>query len=286
MKNAVMMNAPKVETGFVGFFDILGYKSFLESGITDVTFRVVDILDELNNTTPIKNALEHHFGLDRVDGTKMGGVDIFENIRRELDRIVIRVISDSIILSYAYDESRSETERPSQAATFLVAASVLEYAMFQEGLPLRGAIAFGDFVAKEYVFAGKPIIHAHTLGQSLDLAACAIHETAENEFKALLAVAPEWNNFLNEGLPLVRYQTPIKNVQTKADLLLLNLAWPTLEGYSPLKDRIHDLKGFVREQFLAHNKQVGNDVIPKLENTERFFQFLADHLPHLFIRNP
>jgi hypothetical protein len=38
------MYPPKVETGFIGFFDILGYKSLLETGITDKTLNVIEIL--------------------------------------------------------------------------------------------------------------------------------------------------------------------------------------------------------------------------------------------------
>jgi hypothetical protein len=288
---AVLMNPPKVETGFVGFFDILGYKSFLETGITEVTLRVIEILSRLPDK--VDEAVKIHFGLQNgmLEKARENGVSApFEQMLRELSRIVPLVVSDSILLRCSYDENHG-TEKAAQAATFVVYANVLQRLMFEEGLPLRGAIAFGDFVFVDHVFAGKPIIDAHTLGQSLDLAACAIHETAEKEFNALIAAAPgQWDGFLNEGQQLVQYQTPVKKVKTsevkaQEKLLLLNLAWPTLKGYTPLKDRKEPRK-YVEEQFSAHSKQLGPEVALKVENTEKFLRLLFERFPQLFNRDP
>ena len=285
------MDPPKVETGFVGFFDILGYKSFLEAGITEVTLKVIEILRSLPDK--VNEAVKKsHLGLENGLLEKAREHDVsapFEQMLRELSRIVPLVVSDSILLRCSYDENHG-TEKAAQASTFVVYANILQRLMFEEGLPLRGAIAFGDFVFADHVFAGKPIIDAHTLGQSLDLAACAIHKTAEEEFKALIAVAPQWNGSLNDGLELVRYQTPMKNVKrpevkAKEELFLLNLAWPTLKGYTALKDR-KDARSYVEEQFSAHNKQLGPEVASKVENTEKFLRDLFERFPELFIRDP
>jgi hypothetical protein len=287
----VLMNPPKVETGFVGFFDILGYKSMLETGITDETLKVIEFLKRLPDK--VDEAVKKiHFGFENemLEKARESGKSApFEQMLRELSRIVPLVVSDSILLRCSYDENHG-TEKAGQAATFVVYANVLQRLMFEEGLPLRGAIAFGDFVFVDHVFAGKPIIDAHTLGQSLDLAACAIHQTAEEEFKALIAVAPQLSSSLNDGLELVRYQTPMKNVkrpevEAKEKLLLLNLAWPTLKGYTPLKDR-KDTRSYVEEQFSAHNKQLGPEVVSKVENTEKFLRDLFERFPHLFNRDP
>lgn len=271
----------EIETGFVGFFDILGYKSFLEAGITEVTWKVIDILDRLPQM--VKDAQMRHYGR---------GSDILEDLAWEVDRVVFLNVSDSILLRSAYDKRRDPSKQPSQAATFLETALVLERVMFEAGLPLRGAIAFGEFVFHEkqkvHVFAGKPIIDAYTLGQSLDLAACVIHETAEKEFQKLIDLAPDiWKGLLNEGnqnnsTRLVRYPVPIKKVETEPELLCLNLAWPRmLAACKPLKDRT-DLRQYVLEQFWAHNKQVRPDEMPKVENTKKFLRFIRSRSPDLF----
>jgi hypothetical protein len=281
------MNPPKVETGLVGFFDILGYKSFLEAGITDVTFKVIEILRSL--PAKVEVAVKSHLGLD--DGTieqarKDGASAPFEQMLREISRIVPLVVSDSILLRCSYGEEDG-AQKAAQAATFVVYANVLQRLMFEAGLPLRGAIAFGDFVFVDHVFAGKPIVDAHTLGQSLDLAACAIHETAENEFNSLLALAPEQGkDFLSESLSLVRYQTPIRRIKTEdvraeQNLLLLNLAWPTLS--SSFKN-LPDISTYIRDRFLANGKTLGPSAVPKLENTKRFILSLASRFPILFGR--
>jgi len=263
MENALLaQDALRTETGFVGFFDILGYKYFLESGIRDVTFKVIRILDTLPNSIDA----EHE---------KFVGTCYHENyLKRDLDQVRFRVVSDSILLAYAYDESR---EKPSQAATFLVTANLLARCMFDEGLPVRGAIAFGDFVLGKHAFAGKPIIDSYTLGQSLDLAACAAHKTAEREFEALVSADPNWKDILDDNeLPRVRYRAPINHGSEELELSCLNLTWPPLDGHPPLEN-LPDLRDYVYEQCMACGKQIGLDAIPKVENTERFLRFLQIH---------
>ena len=263
----------KIETGFVGFFDILGYKSFLESGISQITFTVIDILEALRER--VKEALmKEHLG-DHY----------YASVQTKLDRIQLRVVSDSVLLWAPYDENQSEADRGELAADFLVTASVLQRDMFEHGLPLRGSIALGEFDFAGNVFAGKPIVDAYGLGQSLDLAACAIHQTAENEFETLCAAAPGWKLVLEHGPILVRYAAPVKDVKTRSHRLCLNLAWPTLKGYMPLKERT-DLRQYVNAQFSAHNKQMTPDAIRKAENTAGFLQFLKDRFPQFFWRDP
>jgi hypothetical protein len=273
-------DARRIETGFVGFFDILGYKSFLESGITEVTFKVIDILSGLpkraSENNKLHKALNAHMG-NYFTPDNPAACDL----RWALDRVKTLVVSDSILLWSSYEEGHDGSKRPLQAAAFLVTTSILERVMFEEGLPVRGAIAFGDFIVVEHVFAGKPIVQAHTLGQSLNLAACAIHPTAESEFKTLLTIAPHEDMLQADGLPLVRYPLPTKTSKTDSELLCLNLAWPTLPGYKPLRDRT-DLRRYIRNQFSAYGKQVGLDAIQKEENTEKLLTFLLGQFPYPF----
>jgi hypothetical protein len=285
MENKMTNKDPRrIETGFVGFFDILGYKSFLESGITELTFKVIGILGGLSQRVSENNKLHkalcahmgNYFAPDHPASC---------DLRWELERVKTLIVSDSILLWSSYEESRDRSKRPGQAATFLVTASVLERLMFEEGLPVRGAITFGDFIVVENVFAGKPIVQAYTLGQSLDLAACAIHPTAESQFKTLLTIAPDESMLQADGLPLVRYPVPTKTDRAGSELLCLNLAWPTLSEYPPLKDRPNPRR-YIEEKFSAHGKQVGRNAISKVENTEKFLRFLAHQFPYLFTRDP
>jgi hypothetical protein len=276
--NLPAKDARKIETGFVGFFDILGYKSFLEAGIKEATFKVIDILEALPQM--VKGAQMRHYGR---------GSDILKDLAWQVDRVVFLVVSDSILLRSAYDKSLDPSKQPAQAAKFLETALVLERVMFEGGLPLRGAIAFGDFIFHGNVFAGKPIIEAYELGQCLDLAVCVLHKTAEDELQKLVKSAPgSWDGILDEGIQnnsthLVRYLVPIQKVETEPkQRLCLNLAWPRLlVGCKPLKER-PDLRQYVLEQFWAHNKQVGPDEIRKVDNTERFFRFIQSRSPDLF----
>jgi len=273
MKNHTLaQDARRKETGFVGFFDILGYKSFLESGISEVAFKVVEILAQLPNK--VEESVSKHIGNGPVT-----------DVQWALKRVMPLVVSDSILLRLSYDENHDHDKKSVQAAAFIVTASILQRMMFEEGLPLRGAIAFGDFIFANHVFAGKPIVDAYYLGHSLNLAACAIHETAGNEFKRLVSNSHKCKGFLSDGLHLVQYPVPLKKAEMDLQLLCLNLAWPTLKGYKPLKER-KNLQQYVLEQFSAHNKQVGMNEIPKVENTENFLRFLEKRFPYLFDRDP
>ena len=88
---------PRIETGFVGFFDILGYKSALESGITDVTFKVIDILDGLPQR--VEKALNEHMG-DYFSRDNPAACDL----RWALERVKTLIVSDSILLRSSYEE--------------------------------------------------------------------------------------------------------------------------------------------------------------------------------------
>ena len=252
------------ETGFVAFFDILGYGSLLEAGITEAAREVMATLTGLPQR--LGEALKNHLASAFEDNT---------DLRREVERTVPLVVSDSILLRCSYDEDPDTSKRASQAATFLVAADVLERDMFERGLPLRGAIAFGSFIFQDNVFVGQPIIDGYRLGQNLDLAACVLHETAEAESKRLIEQSDQqWRGFLDdEGVGLVRYRAPVKQPGRPSSSLCLNLAWPPLDGCRPLKEHT-DLRQFMHQRFWAHGKQIGPDALSKVDNTERFFRFL------------
>jgi hypothetical protein len=84
---------------------------------------------------------------------------------------------------------------------------------------------------------------------------------------------------------VIRYSAPLKNIGEESSLLCLNLVWPTLGGYTPLKER-PSIRQYVLEQLSAHNKRIGPKEITKLENTEKFLQLLERRFPYLFYRDP
>jgi hypothetical protein len=258
----------RIETGFVAFFDILGYRSFLRSGISDVTFKVIDLLAKIPEI--VKREQESHVGAAAP-----------ENIHQVLNQVVPLVISDSILLRASY--TGEPDQKPLQAMAFLVTASVIQRLMFESGLPLRGAIAFGEFIFTGHVFAGVPVLDAHELENRLGLAACVAHQTAVDELKALQATAPEWNYW--DGHHLVHYRTRLKGAGAESDESLLNLAWPTLEGYTPLKAR-RDLAKNVHEMFIEHGKVMEPGAATKAQNTVDFLRYLQDRFPYLFDRDP
>ena len=123
--------------GFFGMFDILGYRDFIKQNALDKT---IDIFKRLM------------VDLDRQAVT-LGGQDT-----RQLTALIPTkslVFSDTIILYQALSRSMTDS-----GPTFLTKACVLLRLAFERGLPLRGAISFGEFFVHERTFLGMPIIDA------------------------------------------------------------------------------------------------------------------------------
>jgi hypothetical protein len=275
------MTAPsqqKIETGFVGFFDILGYGSLLSAGITETTTRVVDLLSRL--PTHSKQTYSDFVG----EGILRGDHDDF---KLALKQIRYLVVSDSLLITAAYVDVSNPGMKREQAYAFLGSVCCFQRQMFEFGLPVRGAIGFGDFIVQDNVFAGRPIYDAYQLEQSLNLAACALHESAVQEWKALTGKhrIPELDAELK--LSCVRYAAPTKKKGTTStgntDVLCLNLAWPTI---STELNGLQDIYQYVHGKFIANDKQVGDQEMGKLNNTVAFLEFLKKEYPLLFNRPP
>jgi len=138
--------------------------------------------------------------------------------------------------------------------------------MFQKDLPVRGAIGYGPYFVKKTCFAGKPIVEAYRLANSLDLAGCALTPSACDQVKKLLSgetfkTAREFINTL-----LVEYLTPLKNSEQKR-LLMIDFSIP---NYSAM-----DIRQIVVESFHGHNKDIPESAQTKVQNTEMMLRFFV-----------
>jgi hypothetical protein len=213
------------QTGFIGFFDLLGYKDFIRNNqLKEVVQKVRNILLECKRSQKRIEGLEYLFDQD-----------ICEHV----------IFSDTILI---YSNTTSE---PS-ATLFTIFCASLVNALFWEGFPVRGALAAGEFYVDPKLgsisLAGAPIVEAHELEECLDFAGCV--------------VAPSAEPFLSQKC--FPYDVPIKGFQ-KQRLFALNAL-----SYSD--DGREISRQVVLDKFGAHNKRVGVDVLPKINNTITFLE--------------
>lgn len=246
----------KPKHGIVGFFDILGYTNFLENNdAQDAATVIVDVLTKLHEKVPkLATEVFQHTA---------------EEFRKPLDRVEWLVFSDTILVVLPWSKAEVDRYRFNEWVAFTMIAQILSRMMFDYGLPLRGAITTGDFVLEGNCFAGKSIIEAHHLSESLDLAATALSRGAAQDMQVLF----KKNGYSPHHL-FQEYLLPLKG-QSHAKHLVLSPT-PCVKPFQG------DIPQLVAETFWRHNKDVPVNVVPKLKNTEMLFRFLKMKHAHIF----
>jgi hypothetical protein len=211
--------------GLVGFFDILGYKSLLLNNEIPET---ISIIKDAFIRAPAKLAED----LGTLKDIKPYFVP--EHV----------VFSDSILVYAPFGDPEYKALG---IEFFLSYCRQVVGRLFLRGLPLRGAIAVGEYYVEGASFAGKPIVEAFELSNALQLAGCAITPSGEKEILASQAAAKM----------LVQHPVPLKSLG-KQNLFMLDYL-PAIKN--PLS------RQWVIERFEAHNKRVSLEVIDKVNHT-------------------
>jgi len=210
-----------IENGLVAFFDILGFKAILSANGVEESLKIINncMLKALDETR------KSPFGLKF--------------------KIETFVISDSILVALP------GLTDGTCGLLFLLYCHHLFSGLLFNGLPTRGAIAFGKFAvlnrSDQIVFVGQPIVDSHELAESLDIAACAV--TLSSESKVL--------NDLTRELFQV-HETPRKKL-------------PPCELYL-LKYGTEFSRAEMVKYFEQHNKSLGEGPAKKLSNTIEFLK--------------
>ena len=223
--------------GLIAFFDVLGYKTIVENNEVG---EVASIIRETLIGKP--QHLEQQLDLMRHVSSAL----VPEHL----------VFADTILVHFAIEDS----EFRSLATEFFTSfCREIMARLFTNGLPLRGAIAVGDYFIQDHCFAGKPIMEAYELSNNLHLAGCALASSARAPF------------LTNKGSAAMffEYPAPLKRCSKKElrkDCAMLNFR-PAFNGGD-----LADTRSFVQKQFGAHKKPIGTDVQEKIDNTLAFFE--------------
>lgn len=238
--------------GFVGFFDILGYQNIIQNKRIEYTAQLIDNeIAKLGEKT--KDSLVKRLG---------GHVEP----NHCLNSIKAIVVSDSIIIFFPYSEI--DYNEDWKLFYFLSYVFQLLKSAFDAGLPLRGAISYGEYYCKENTFAGLPIVSSYGLSERLNLSGCIFTEEATKEVIGTLeSIMSRIGNTQSFHKLLFSYLAPLKDVDQKS--IMLNWYQP-FENWDP---PVGDVRQYVIEKFHSHGKNISRREVEKLENTERIIRY-------------
>jgi hypothetical protein len=251
--------------GAISFFDILGYRNFLENNSAIETAEQV-----LKFIASAGKGVSQDLD-DRFSGGEHSDIRAAIAVRSQWI-----VFSDTIIQTIRTDNC--EGDNPFLEIALLIesiaCSAVLQYKMFNYGLPTKAVLHFGEYLAHENCLAGKAVVEAFTHLERVDFSGIIVTEA----FMEMLREA-EKSNF---GVAvedfrrrLVQYLVPLSD-GSETRMWVLDFTYRAWAD-EPLKSA--DLQQMVREKFWAFEKSISLRVEKKVQNTEkllRYFRFLAE----------
>ena len=242
-------------TGFVAFLDILGYANILENNspgyIANEVFKVLsqarqftqDTLPTITDFPPVKK-----FNYDLINYISF---------------------SDSILISIDL-RSVAEKEMTNCIFVYLLYCSFISRMMHENGLPVRGAIDYGDYIMVDNFIAGLPIIESYKFGSEIELEGIVFTEVAADKLIDI---------FKESEYGLKHFVTPylVQLKDNKEEKVLILSPSPCT---TPI---IGDIRGYILRSFWKHNKDISKSIRMKIDNTEQYLQFLKTFHDHLFL---
>lgn len=257
---------------FIAFLDILGFKKLIEANsLTEIDSLYEEFRKDIANAV---NDVNQHFILKKDD-------ERIENSKRTKSMIA----SDSIFL---WTEGASAFD----LLQILFCAKLLVRNSFLRGLPLRGAICFGEVLVKDgfvegnpaathFSVLGRPLTRAYELEKNSQWAGCVIDHNCIGRLESIkddfyqMNVTPDLTvEILNDISLTKEFSVPFKN----GNQTYLTIDWTVFERQEKdnpiLKD---DFK--LSNSFEMHNKNTNDEfVLEKIRNSETFLEHCkSDH---------
>ena len=234
------------QKGIIAFLDIMGYKKIIENNEIEYVAKIIsDIMVKL--PLQIEKILKDEIGISKEKFTPFKEIDV-------------SVITDSIIIFLPINKQINKQIIGMYWLFFIVYISFLFKKTFDEGLPLRGAIDYGDFYKDQYCFAGKPLIRCHELSKELQFAGCVFTKECNEIFNKQLIVL-SIKRVIN--YMIFPYKAPLKNDKFEV-LTVVNWLYKTfyrLKHFSIVEQ-------YIKESFQKHNRNLVGEVLLKVKNTE------------------
>jgi hypothetical protein len=249
-------NCMSVSTGVIAYFDILGYQNLLlNNEPEDVADKVISRLTSLNATVTAE--------------IKSKFPRLFENkkIIPILDAIQWLVFSDTILFTNSFDPEEEKKDTVLRWFVILLYCAHVQAYMFNNGIPIRGAITYGKYMVKDLCFAGRPIIEVYQLANRLELSAVVATAEMEDEMAKIAAVTVKTFSGADiADIYLERYLVPLKDNQSQH--------YRTINYYDVAGLGDKDLRQETLNMFWGHKKDISQSDLVKVLNTEQHLRYL------------
>jgi hypothetical protein len=252
----------KTQEGMVAFLDILGYSSFLQN----------------NEPEEAAKTVRNHL-LNAPENTKKVFEQLYKDptatvVKKHVDSFRWLIFSDTILLTNSYQPEDSQKTKALRWLMFLMTLATLYRNLFCNGLPIRGAVSYGKYFVEEHCFAGRSIIGAYQLSNSLNLAGIVLDRKSVKEAFETLEVTRHYPKVT--ALLVLEYLVPLKN-QDPQSMHVLSPMFPQTPRL-----QLSDIRQGVAECFWKHKKDLRPEVLEKIHNTEFFFRFAKMTDPKMF----
>jgi hypothetical protein len=242
-----------VENGIVGYFDILGYQNFLKNNSIE---KCIDVIEKIILELP-EEIKKDYLGLysDIPD-------EYLRNIRNHFKtNLNITFISDTIIFFFDFDGIENDSI-PAFLNQILFFLMVFTWLSFEKGFPMRGYVDYGEFYYNDEnnksIIAGKTIINCHQQTNNLDFSGLVIDE---NTCKFCKSFDYFYLNYIFEKKIIDKYLVDTKNGEEEKYVLNAFLDIDKL-----------DLTQYIFDCFHKYNKEINNEVMKKIRNTEKIMR--------------
>lgn len=249
----------KIIEGFIGFFDILGFSSFVQNNeLNYVGDRITELFRDLKSQSISLQEKDPYQLLDW----------------RMVDS---KIFSDTIIL-YQNEKKITNGDDYQWYKSFLMISAVLLRLSFEAGIPLRGAISYGEYFVGEQLIIGIPIIEAYKEHEGYDWTGAVLCPSAVDVLESQQRIHPFDRDIV------VPYYAPNKDgiayerQVIRWDDILIDSRSPIIESIPPLNSiNKRALRKRIQEKMYSHNKQPTNPGVKKsvnkiIRNTLNFIQ--------------
>lgn len=250
--------SPTPKRVFVAFLDILGFSDLVKENDTQYLLNLYK-----RGIIEVNEILQKFWETDEWR----------EHVKNPKVRSL--TVSDSIIL---YTEGNG---LDSFLKIIVYVHSFINY-LISEGLPVRGAITFGDFVnisnRNNNILLGRSIVRAFELEKTQEWAGCVIDDICFERFDYDYKLSSPLKALLGDFIQIIRFAVPFKDINTKnlifKEMYVIN--WPIAYHETiPNVPNFYVMKREVIEPaFSKHKKDVNNvGVKLKIENTLKFYDY-------------
>lgn len=275
----------------VGFLDILGYESFLENNEPE---EVANIIKEVlpNCAKTVSGHLAPLIG--GILSEKLPEGIEKNNFMSAVKSVESCIFSDTILLyaeSVIMDKEDAKKKMGPlgieqghlvnflQWAYFADFCSELFSYMLLKGLPLRGAISYGDVLVSDNCFAGRPIVDAYKFSKEIKFAGIAFCDSTESFIDDLIWKADKGDANRGSDIYFNKILAPFVNhpdidSTREGRFRVINFL---SHGHFMSEAGGQKVSDVVLDSFSAHKKDIGDmKVLEKIENTIKQFTILEE----------